>query len=87
MNDLIADGRIVDVILVMVVAEGLLLALYRRVTGRGIPILDLSVNLLAGACLLLAARLALGGAAPAWIAAALGLALMAHVVDLYFRWR
>jgi hypothetical protein len=70
----------------MVVAEGLLLALYRRVTGRGVPILCLGVNLVAGACLLLAARLALGGATPAWIAVALGAALMAHVADLYFRW-
>lgn len=86
MAALFADGRIVDLILALVVAEALALAVYHRVTGRGIPILDLLANLAAGACLMLALRAALVGAAPGWIALALIAALVAHGADLFRRW-
>lgn len=87
MSDLIASGRIVDIVLGFVVLEIALLTVYRRVSGRGIATLDLLFNLLAGVCLLLALRSALVGAAWIWIAVWLSAALLAHVADLARRWR
>lgn len=85
MDDLFASGRIVDLILALVVLEGLLLLALRRM--HGIPMLPLMGNLLAGGCLLLALRGALVDAAWPWIALALFGALLAHLVDLGGRWR
>ena len=74
----------IDVILALMVAEGAGLLAWRRWTGRGPrPILP---NLLAGASLLLALRLALDGAAAAWIGVALLAGLAAHLADLRGRW-
>lgn len=87
MSDLIANGRIVDIVLGFVVLEIALLTVYRRVSGRGIAARDLLFNLLAGVCLLLALRSALAGAAWIWIAVWLSAALLAHVADLARRWR
>ncbi|MFZ5558099.1 MAG: hypothetical protein ACOZDY_15495 [Pseudomonadota bacterium] len=87
MAELFAGGRIVDLILGLMVAEGLVLAIYRRRTGRGIALPDLAVNLLAGACLMLALRAALAGSGWVWAAAWLAAALLAHLADLGRRWR
>lgn len=85
MDDLFASGRIVDLILALVVLEGLLLLALRRL--HGIPVRPLIANLLAGACLLLALRAALVDSAWPWIALALFGALVAHMVDIVGRWR
>jgi hypothetical protein len=85
-TDLFASGRFVDVILALVAVEWLVLAAYRRRTGRGIAAADLLPNLLAGAFLLLALRAALSGAGRPWITGALLAALCAHFVDLGRRW-
>lgn len=87
MSDLVASGRLVDLVLGLMVLEGVLLAAYHRRTGRGIAPADLLVNLLAGGALLLALRAALTGAGWTSIALWLGLALLAHVADLARRWR
>jgi hypothetical protein len=87
MSDLIASGRIVDVILALVAIEFAVLVAYRRITLRGIAALDMVFNLLAGACLLMALRSALSGSGWAWIAAWLFAALVAHLADLARRWR
>ena len=50
------------------------------------PIGPLLANLGAGLALMLALRLALGGAAWFWIAACLALAGVAHLLDLRARW-
>ena len=84
---LVASGRLVDAILVLVALEALLLALWHRRTGRGVPFVDLAPNLAAGAFLLLTARAALVDAHWPWIAASLLLALLAHLLDLARRWR
>jgi hypothetical protein len=42
--------------------------------------------LAAGACLLLALRVALAGGSPTWLLTALGAALLAHIADLASRW-
>jgi hypothetical protein len=86
MSQLLASGGIVDLILALVAAEALLLAGWRRWTGRGLPLGALLGNLLAGACLLLAVRTALTDAPWPWTAAWLGAALAAHLWDLSQRW-
>ena len=87
MADLFASGRIVDLILILVVIEGVAMALYWRRAGRGIAPLDLLPNLCAGAFLLLALRASLAG--DGWMMACFCLAAagLAHLADLHRRWR
>lgn len=87
MRELFAGGRIVEMILALMVLEALALGLYHRSTGRGIPPLDLVLNLAAGALLLLALRAALVDADALAPAPYLAAALFAHVADLARRWR
>ena len=51
------------------------------------PLATLWPNLLAGSCLLLALRLALGQASWQWLALVLAVSLLAHLLDLRQRWR
>ena len=80
--DLFASGRIIDAILVLVVAEAGLIALRPGLFGPRAPLL---AGLAAGAGLMLAVRAALAGAPWFWIAAALGAALAAHLGELALR--
>jgi hypothetical protein len=84
MRQLVASGRLVDFILLLVAIEAAVLLVIQRRTGRGG---DLVVNLLAGAALLLALRAALAGAAWQWIALWLAVSLPPHLVDLWRRLR
>ena len=81
------DPRFVDLALALIGLEAVGLVGYRALMGRGPSPLGLVANLLAGGFLVLALREMLVGAAPAWIAASLGAALIAHVLDLSARWR
>jgi hypothetical protein len=87
MAELFASGRLIDWILGLVVVEAIALTLLHRLTGKGVAPRDLVGLLLAGACLLVAVRLALTGAEWFWIGLWLGLALIAHLADLVLRWR
>ena len=91
MSELLAalfnSGRIVDLILLLLVAEVIAMYLYRRGTGRGIGAIDLLMNNLAGAGLLLALRAALTGAAWPSIAPWLLASFAAHVADVMRRWQ
>jgi hypothetical protein len=87
MQEFIASGHAIDLILLLVLAEGLALFAYRWKTGRGIAGADLIANLLAGACLMLALRAALAGAGWIWIALCMSAALLAHLADLWRRWQ
>ncbi len=87
MADLFETGRLVDLILVLTAIEATCLVLYWRWRGRGIAPLDLLPNLFAGAFLLLALRLALGGAGWELCCGSLAAAGVAHIVDLSRRWR
>jgi len=87
MREFFTSGRIADLIVLLMVVEGVLLIAYRRRTGRGIAGRALWGNLASGACLLLALRGALVGAHWTWIALALAGALVAHLADLRCRWR
>ncbi|HQR75047.1 MAG TPA: hypothetical protein PLR35_01345 [Burkholderiaceae bacterium] len=86
MQQLVASGRIVDLILVLVAVELAVFGYMRARRGRGIAWHALLPNLLAGAALLLALRAAITGAAWPWIAAWLAAAGLAHVADLRVRW-
>lgn len=87
LHEIIASGRIADLILVFLGLEALILLAYRRMRGRGVPFAELITNAMAGICLLLALRAALAGAAPMWVGLSLGGALVAHLADLCCRWR
>jgi hypothetical protein len=87
MSALFVSGHIVDAILILVVLEAALLAIWHARTGRGIPPGALAGTLCSGAALLLAVRAALVGAWWGWVALALLAALLAHLVDLRGRWR
>ena len=87
MAELFASGRLVDLILVLTAIEAGCLMLYWRSRGRGVAPFDVLPNLFAGAFLLLALRLALGGASWEFCCGSLAAAGLAHVVDLSGRWR
>ncbi len=80
------DGRAIDAIVALVAIECLALVAWRIRTRGGPPIPTTIANLLAGACLLLAAREALTGASAGAIACWLAISFVAHIADLAFRW-
>ncbi len=86
MTALFMNGRVIDLILALVLAEASGLLLLRRVTGRGVSPSALLANLAAGAFLLAALRCGLSGAGAAWVGLCLALALVAHLADLRARW-
>lgn len=86
MAEALANGRLVDAVIALVLLEALLLAWLHRRHGRGPAPADFLGNLAAGLFLLLALRGALVGAAWPWIAASLLAALAAHLYDLSRRW-
>jgi hypothetical protein len=87
MADLFASGRLVDLILVVVVLEASALLLYWVRARRGIAPLDLLPNLFAGAFLLLALRATLAGSDWMIVILCLSAAGLAHLSDVYRRWR
>ena len=92
MRELLAPARLLDLVIVVVVVEGLVLARHRRRTGRGMPVREVVAFLGAGLALLVAARAAVGAVAPlaprplAVFALAMLAALAAHVWHLAQRW-
>lgn len=83
----LVSPAVIDLILLAVLAEGVGLLVFFRVSGRGIPPGVLLPNLIAGACLFLALRLVLSNAAVYWVALSLLVALFAHLSELFLRWR
>lgn len=84
---LFASGRAVDLILGLLLLEALAFHVYRRATGRGLPLAGIAAYLLSGAFLLLAVRAVLAGWSPYWTALCLAAALVAHLADLRRRLR
>lgn len=81
MASLFETGNVVLIILGLVVVEAIGLAVFRRRTGRGIPMVPMLANLAAGGCLMLAIRAALLDQDWTWTGFFMALALMAHLVD------
>lgn len=78
------DAGVVDLILLLVALEACALLAWSALR-RGPAPADFAFNLAAGAALMVALRVALAGAEPRWIGAALAVALVAHVADLWRR--
>lgn len=87
MAEIFASGRVVDAILVLMLAEAVVLTILRIRFGRGPATLPLLCFLVAGAALMLALRAALTDAAWTSVAGWLLLAFLAHGADLALRWR
>ena len=87
MADWFSSGTLVDVILLLVLCEIVVLTVLWQRTRCGVAPADLIPNVLAGAFLLLALRLVLGGAGWMYCAASLAAGGVAHLVDLRRRWR
>ncbi|ESQ15641.1 MAG TPA: hypothetical protein DDY14_10140 [Chromatiaceae bacterium] len=81
-----AEGRIIDLILVLIAAEAMLLAWVGQRTKDRRLFADIAPTLISGALLLLTLRIALVGGWWGWIALMLALALGSHLVDLGLRW-
>lgn len=85
MAELLLSGRLIEFILLLVALEVYIL---HHLRSRGAPpLVRLLPNLLAGALLLLALRLALGQAPWFWLALVLAASLVAHLLDLRQRWQ
>lgn len=82
-----ASGRIVDLILMLVMAEAVGLVVFWTIKRRGIPPRALIANLASGAALMLAVRSALVDAPWTQVAAFLTISFIAHLADLTGRWR
>jgi hypothetical protein len=87
LGDLVASGRVVDLILALFVVEALLLFALHRSRGQGVPLADFLPGALGGACLLLALRAALTGAHWTAIVPWLLASFAAHLWDIKRRWR
>lgn len=88
MNELPIDIRLaVDLVLIAMIVEMAVLAVWSRRFGSGVRPTDLIFNLLAGACLVLALRVAISDLWPGWAALCLLGSLAAHLMDLRRRWR
>ena len=79
------SGMAVDLVLAMVVAEGIVLALAGR-TGRLAAFRGLGWSLASAACLVLALRVAVAGGNWTWLAAGMSGSFAAHLMDLRQRW-
>ena len=80
-------GLLVDIAIVITVLEGIALAAYYRMTGRGVAPDNYALNLVAGLCLMLALRAALAGSSAVWMALCLSAAGLAHGSDIWRRWK
>ena len=87
LSELIATGRFVDLVLILIVLEGIALLLIRRYRGKGPKLVDIAPTLVAGAFLFLALGFALTDSDPMVIAACLTGALLSHIADLARRFR
>jgi hypothetical protein len=76
------SAYLVDTAIAITLVEWLALALYHRVTGRGLPAEAYALNLLSGLCLMLALRSALQGQEWFWGAGCLAASGLAHLTYL-----
>lgn len=87
MNDAFGIAQIIDLVIAFTLIECAALALYHRVTGRGVAARDFLMNMLSGLCLMLALRGLARDEGATWIALFLLAAGLAHGGDILMRWR
>ena len=77
----------VDIVIALTAVEALILWIYHRRTGRGIPGRDLSMMLLSGMLLMLALRMSMAGCRWEITAGLLAGGGVCHGLDLWRRWQ
>ena len=87
MNGVFTSSVLIDLVIAITIVEGLLLAGFHHVTGKGIAPGDFAVNLISGLLLMLAVRGVLVGAWWGWTAVCLTASGLVHATDLWRRWR
>jgi hypothetical protein len=87
MQELFANGYMVEIILAFTVLEGMVLWAYRYTTGHGLPLREFALNMVSGLFLMLALRQALLQAPWQTMATCLAASGIAHGADLVWRWR
>jgi hypothetical protein len=85
--ELFNNGRIIDLIILLVVIEMAALLLLHRRTGQGPRPKSILPTLASGLLLMLALRAAIAELRWEFIALPVTLALVTHLVDLRQRWR
>lgn len=80
--DLLATGRLIDIILGLVCLEALAVGLLNKFGIIGLRLQDIAATLLSGVFLMIALKFALTGAGTLAIAGCLALALVSHSVDV-----
>lgn len=86
LGPLFASGQVADIVMAVMALEAAVLAIWHVRTGRGPALFPLATNLLAGAALLVAFRLALTDSPWPPVALALLAAFVFHLLDLRARW-
>lgn len=84
LTQLFASGHIVDLILVLILFEGLFMAAIHYYTGKGIAPLQFLLHTIPGVFLFLALRAALVDADWQVIALLLAISFLAHIIDIIF---
>ncbi len=79
---LLSDGRFVDVALGAIVVEFAIITGLARRRGARLRPLDIAGQMLAGALLLGALRVAVSGGDPLWVVALMSASFPAHLFDL-----
>ncbi|MDQ2779213.1 MAG: hypothetical protein M3Y32_06620 [Pseudomonadota bacterium] len=87
MTDTFGMAQIVDAVIAFTLIEVAALAMHHRMTGAGVALRDIGLNLVSGLCLMLALRCGVRDAGAPWIALWLLAAGLAHAADLSRRWR
>lgn len=87
LSGVINSGRIVDIMVLFVAIEVIVLIVYWRRTGRGVPTVPLLANVGAGGSLMLALGATLKGLDTSIIAVCLVSSLVFHLTDLAIRWK
>jgi predicted RND superfamily exporter protein len=87
LSEFIGSGRIVDLMIIFVVIEVVMLVVYWKRTGRGVPTVPLLANIGAGGSLMLALGATLNGMSATTIALCLIASLIFHMTDLAIRWQ
>ena len=87
MNGGLGIAGIIDLVIAVTLLECAALALYQRVTGKGLAPRDFVMNMVSGLCLMLALRSIARDAGAAWTALFLLAAGLAHGADILMRWR
>ncbi len=87
MGDTISAIHLVELAIAITVLEGLAIALFHRMTQKGLAPGDFALNLISGLCLMLALHNALSQSLWIWVALWLLCAGLVHWADIWHRWQ